>query len=102
MTAKQGELIEKLAELEHDQWMSWSKALWQEYHNMYRDLDEALDQHTVLRIIKERKKRWQKNWIPYNELSEEMKEHDRHWARKVLKVIDELVKKELGLKNDPK
>ena len=56
--------LEALAELEHEQWVAWSKAL----------ADE---------IKPERLARWQALWIPYSELSEEMKGHDRKWARKI-------------------
>ena len=73
MKEKEGEpdiLIEGLAELEHKQWVHWSKVVAQQEN-----------------ISKERLKRWKELWIPYNELTEEMKEEDRKWARKVLKVL---------------
>ena len=59
--------LEKLAEIEHQQWMEWSKSVAPE-------------------VSKERRKRWEKLWVPYSELSEEMKEEDRKYARKALKV----------------
>jgi len=56
--------LERLAELEHDQWVYWTKQI--------ADLvPEAL------------KEKWEKSWIPYDELPEELKEEDRVWARKV-------------------
>lgn len=61
-------LVEKLADLEHEQWMHWSKAV----------ADE---------VSPERRKRWEKYWIPYKELPEDVKEADREWARRVLEVI---------------
>lgn len=65
---KTKQLLEKLAEIEHDQWMEWSKAVAPE-------------------VSEERRKRWEKYWIPYSELSEEVKEQDRKYARKVLSLI---------------
>ena len=66
------ELIEKLAELEHEQWQKWSK-------------DIAKNEN----ISDDRFNRWANDcWKPYNELTEEMKEHDRVWARKVLELIN--------------
>lgn len=65
-------LIEQLAELEHDQWVSWSRSVW-----------ERNGGH----ITSDLYKHWEKNWIPYSELSEEEKEKDRKWARKTLKII---------------
>ncbi|MGG1445034.1 hypothetical protein ABE354_23880 [Brevibacillus laterosporus] len=63
------EIIEKLAELEHEQWIKWSQSVAPE-------------------VSPERRERWQTYWIPYSDLSEEVKEQDRVWARKVLEVIE--------------
>ncbi|AYK07748.1 hypothetical protein [Brevibacillus laterosporus] len=63
------EIIEKLADLEHEQWVKWSKSVAPE-------------------VSLERRERWQAYWIPYSDLSEEVKEQDRIWARKVLEVIE--------------
>jgi hypothetical protein len=64
------DVIEELAALEHDQWMGWAK-----------DILESEQ------INKERVERWQELFIPYDELTEEMKEKDREWARKALKIV---------------
>ncbi len=64
------ELIEKLAELEHDQWVEWSKSVAGE-------------------VSESRLSRWEHFWVPYSELSEAVKEQDRIWARKVLAVLSE-------------
>jgi hypothetical protein len=64
------EIIEKLADLEHEQWITWSKDL------------AAKEQ-----LSPERLARWKECWVPYSELTEEMKEHDRVWARKVLSIL---------------
>ncbi len=63
--------IEELAELEHKQWYDWSMSLAQ---------DEPLSEVRL--------KRWEKLWKPYAELTEEEKEQDRIWARKVLNIIN--------------
>lgn len=64
------EQIEILAELEHEQWVEWSKNI-SERENLSQD----------------RVDRWMSLWIPYSELSEEMKEQDRVWARKSLDAL---------------
>lgn len=64
------DVVEKLADLEHKQWMSWAK-------NILKTEN----------INDERAKRWKDLFVPYNELTEEMKELDREWARKVLKIV---------------
>lgn len=61
---------EKLAELEHDQWMKWAKTLMEKEP-----------------ISEERRKRWEALMVPYSELSEKMKDHDRKWADKVLALL---------------
>jgi len=67
---KMKELLEKLAALEHEQWMAWSKAIAEQEN-----------------ISPERLERWKKYWVPYEELDEATKEHDRVWARRVLEII---------------
>jgi hypothetical protein len=63
-------LIECLAELEHEQWWEWSR--------------EIVKKEPISLT---RRSRWESFWIPYGLLSEETKEHDRKWARKVLKAV---------------
>lgn len=74
------ELIEKLAELEHEQWMIWSQHI----------VDREKVSKEKLGISKERLDRWKNYWKSYSELSEEVKELDRYWARKVLKVLKKM------------
>jgi len=40
-------------------------------------------------ISEERQERWKELWKPYAELTEEEKEQDRVWARKVINLIKE-------------
>ncbi len=71
--SKKVELIEKLADLEHKQWMYWAK-----------------DILKTENITKERAKRWrEESFKPYKDLTEEQKDMDREWARKVLEIINE-------------
>jgi len=64
------EIIEQLAKLEHHQWMMWADAIMQ-----------------TEKISDARFARWASCMIPYAELSEEMKEHDRVWARQALAIL---------------
>ncbi len=61
-------LLERLAELEHEQWMAWSQSV-------------------ATEVSAERRRRWQALWVPYQDLPEEVKELDRLWARKVLEKL---------------
>jgi hypothetical protein len=63
-------LLEKLAELEHEQWAAWARAVAGEVSPGRRD-------------------RWQRWFVPYAELTEEAKEEDRFWARKVMDLMRE-------------
>lgn len=64
-------LVEKIAPLEHDQWAHWTKYM----------LDNLTEENIA---------RWRKQIeTKYEDLSEEEKESDRVWARKLLD-IDEI------------
>ena len=63
-------LLESLAELEHIQWERWVGCLIQSG----KISEEVVDG-------------WKASMIPYSELSEEMKDNDREWARKVIQIL---------------
>ena len=62
--------LEKLSELVHVLWMRWSKSL-----------------ARTEKLSPSRLKRWEKCWVPYDALSEEMKELDRKAARKIIRLV---------------
>jgi len=64
-------LLEKLAELEHEQWVEWSKTIAKQEN-----------------ISQERLARWIPYWKPYKNLHSDVQEHDRKWARKVLVIFE--------------
>jgi hypothetical protein len=64
-------LLESLAKQEHDQWMDWAKTLMEKEPG----------------LTPERVARWQAYMVPYEELTEEVKEFDRVWARKSLSLL---------------
>jgi hypothetical protein len=63
--------LEELASLEHDQWQGWAKAILKKEPS----------------ITEDRRKRWEKLFVPYSELSDKSKEQDRRYARRVLEII---------------
>ncbi len=63
-------LRERLAELEHEQWIEWSRTL---------AAGESLSA--------ERLARWHARWVPYAELTEEAKELDRAYADRILALL---------------
>ena len=68
MESRREEIIEMLAELEHDQWIHWANNISSEVSN-------------------ERYDRWQTYLIPYADLPEEIKEEDRRWAKAAFNIV---------------
>lgn len=92
------ELIEKLAELEHEQWMYWSRAVVEQVLG-----DSTSSSFDVYKRMLEKHQSWLEYWKPYEELSEEVKEHDRKWAYKAAKIMREnQVEEEIKEKYDAK
>ena len=72
-------LRERLAALEHEQWMAWTRHL------------AAAEQLSGRRV-----QRWQRSWVPYCQLSEASKDADRLWTDRILLVLDEYVQAVIG------
>ena len=66
-------IIEKLADLEHEQWIEWSKNI---------GGSET--------ISEDRLNRWRNLWKPYSELTDNEKEQDRVYARKVVGLLEKM------------
>lgn len=86
------ELLERLSELEHVQWQNWSKSVSEDLKRLIELCDKFSDnlndeEKEFINSQKERLIRWEGMWVPYDELSEDLKELDRNYARK---IIDEL------------
>jgi len=75
------DLREKLAELEHEQWESWTKYIIENTPVKKRDL-----------LYNDLKAKWEKNWKSYKDLPESVKNKDREWANKSLIVISKFFK----------
>lgn len=63
---------ERLAALEHDQWVAWSQEI------------AATETITPARLA-----RWKTLWFPYETLTETQKDQDREWADKVIAIMNE-------------
>ena len=62
------DLVEALAEIEHAQWLHWSQSVAPHVPVMTRE-------------------KWKRSWVDYAELTNDLKEADRVWARKVLTLL---------------
>jgi hypothetical protein len=85
------EVIEKLADLEHRQWIHWSK----EVSQLIEEIINALTNPNLLIGEKERlwnkgmKKlvNWRKYWVPYEKLEEDVRDLDRRWALQAYELM---------------
>ena len=66
-------LVDELADDEHEQWRYWIN--W-----IITNHGEELPSELV--------EKWEENDVDYSELSDELKEKDRKWARKAVETIE--------------
>lgn len=70
MKQTEKDLREKLAELEHEQWVYWAQSILEtEYIKPFRA------------------KRWKSYFIPYADLPESVKDQDREWADAAISIF---------------
>lgn len=74
-------LLEELSDLEHEQWMRWSKTVHERMMQYFRE-GKTLEQ-----FIGDMTQRWEPNWIPYKQLDWDTKEFDREWSRQALGIV---------------
>ena len=87
------QIIEKLACLEHIQWQEWAGSVYGDLWTLLEIINENVDLNDLdsdkLEIFEKnsnRVKNWPELMIDYSDLSEEMKEKDRIYARKVYEI----------------
>jgi hypothetical protein len=98
------ETIEKLAAVDHDQWQYWSMQIMKDLDELIMviaEQDKALIAYytessplhqkatNMIKKHNERNARWQKQWVAYKNIPEEVRETDRIWAKKAYKVLGE-------------
>ena len=89
--ALDAETLEELSDLEHVQWMEWSKTIsgdLRKYVEILEKCDDMYPVQQVINLINDRIDRWEKFWVPYEDLTDEIQEYDREWARKVMAIMD--------------
>jgi len=109
LTPSQQESLDKIAELEHNQWCYWSQEITKELDALSESLLDLLD---IMRGIEDDKElpdnylelldlaesrlvnvrtkiqHWDRLWnTPYVQLTEQEKESNRVWARQVIKAL---------------
>ena len=86
------DILEKLSDLEHQQWCEWSGSVSKEIFSLITILDRFEDDLTddeklTVSRIKDKLARWDNLQVNYFELSENEKEKDRVYAKKVLSIV---------------
>ena len=99
------EKIELLAAIEHDQWCFWSQTLMKDLDELITTIStmdkylmtvdknylQSATHHLARKMFdkfNDRNKRWTSLWCAYTSLTEEMKEHDRLWAKKAYGAVN--------------
>lgn len=103
---EEDKLLEDASNLCHKEWVDWSNNISKELNEVVKvlndnikylkeeDFDEEtknllLEENIVLRDkISLKLEKWASLSVPYDELSEEMKEKDRIYARKILELVE--------------
>lgn len=84
------EMLEKLSNLEHEQWCDWSKSVADDMNKLIKliDFDKLNeDDKEYVESQIQRLERWSSYWVDYDELDDDVKEQDRVYARKVMDEI---------------
>lgn len=80
------EIREKLSELEHEQWIEWSKSLANLLEKVTGNIKHAEFNKASTELLAKIHS-WEKNWKPYAELDEATKDFDRKWADKIIQEV---------------
>ena len=94
MIIMDSDILEKLSDLEHRQWCEWSGSVSKEIFSLITILDRFEDDLTddeklIVSRIKDKLARWDNLQVNYFELSENEKEKDRVYAKKVLSIVND-------------
>ncbi len=88
------DVIEKLAEAEHEQWMGWAKSVSADIEALINIANERVDldsnQMKIVDKVSKRLENWSNLMCDYDDLSEDEKEKDRVYAR----IVHEICKNE--------
>ncbi len=97
------QVIENMSEVCHEEWMDWSKDISEELYIIVDVLKKDIEffrengvenKEAIELVLKleSRLERWESLWVPYDELSEEMKDADREYVIKMYNVAKEGLK----------
>ena len=82
------ELREKLSELEHIQWCHIIRPILEIFKEANKSFAALkANKLPVAEKIAEKIQTWERDMVEYDELSEFLKDYDREWADKVLKIM---------------
>lgn len=91
------DILEKLSALEHEQWCEWAGAVSKDLYallSLIEKLDDDVmsrlsdDEKLIISNVSSKLERWDEYMVAYFELSEDVNEKDRVFARKTLDIIN--------------
>ena len=77
-------LKEKLASLEHDQWMYWATGI----RDFFKHAVDSGCECRTCNLMRQKFENWEKFFVPYAQLAEDVKELDNQWAEKAIRIIE--------------
>lgn len=97
------QVLEDMGDICHQEWIKWSKNISKELYAVIEVLKKDIEFYEkngieneeaieLVEKLEKRLERWEALWIPYSELSEEMKESDRKYAKKMFDLAMESLK----------
>jgi len=94
MIIMERDILEKLSDLEHRQWCEWSGSVSKEMFSLITILDKfeddlSDDEKLTVSRMKDKLALWDNLQVNYSELSENEKEKDRVYAKKVLSLLND-------------
>ena len=88
------DILEKLSDLEHMQWCEWSDSVSKDIFSLISILNRFEDDLTkkkkvTVSKIKDKLDHWDNLQVDYSDLSENEKEKDRVYAKKILSILED-------------
>ena len=79
-------LLEELSELEHKQWLHWTKYMLNRLEQLEAEIDGKAPYDALFELAQQKQNWHRQIATPYSKLTEKEKDSDRTWASKTLEI----------------